>query len=427
MRPQCFEQGHLHFVVELETGEKVALSSAGKDSAPWVPGENVPPLSAPRVASADINAWRSRHALRSAELFERLRTFFRTWFAVSDETVLDILALYTVLTYLYTAFDEVPYLALEGEPNSGKTQVALLMSHVAFNAVLSASVSPPAIPRIVELTNGTLILDEQNRDDGAWRDVLRSGYRKRLYLVVCGRGTHNVVARPTYGPKVMLTNEPLRDAALASRTLRVLLLTGNKAPRRYVEHDVEVVGEELRAELFLYALENVHLVRARFEHGCFPPGLCNRDLDLAAHLLTLARLVDDDNGDAAVTARLTRYLVAQTSSRRSAFRDEAARPVLARCVVATMQTDWIRADEFTAYVNNTGLLGRTLSSREVGRMLNVYGLVVDRQVRDVDQHEAPTDLFQVAPRLQKQHYRLNVELAKTWLEQITEEGTCVRA
>lgn len=85
-------------------------------------------------------------------------------------------------TYLYPHFDTYPYLQLYGPKGSGKTKTLTLLAATSFNAVLSSSIKPAGLFRIIERSGATLLLDEaerlNNRENPELAEVLRAGYKK---------------------------------------------------------------------------------------------------------------------------------------------------------------------------------------------------------------------------------------------------------
>lgn len=428
---QEFIGGELRFRVRCSrTGSWRIVSSKAEKATGIGTRQDDRPLQPPPIDLDRYEKWRTGDRVDTADLFRQLHDYFASWFATPEPHVLVLLTVYTMLTYVYTAVDEVPYLAFEGEPDAGKTQVAKLLNKVCFNPVLSAGVTSSAIPRIIQRSGGTLLLDEQNPDSGTWGDILRAGYRAGLNLIISDQRSDSVISRPVFGPKVMFTNEPLRNAALASRTLRVVLLSGQAAPNRFVQDEVERRAEPLRTELVLFALQHVLDLRARCASIPNQVSLHNRDMDLAVLPLAIASLVDEAPGSTTNAVHsLTAYLSAASVSRKRAFRDEAVRPVLARSILAMKvpSDQLVKSDEFTAFVNASNLLPRKLSSREVGRLLNRYGLVLERKVQNDPEalkeltnskNSGSTNPDDKQPRVQKQFYRLDVERARGWVTEL---------
>src|SRR4051812_6095213 len=89
-----------------------------------------------------------------------------------------------MLTYVYVAWDAVPYLYVGGPAGSGKTRVFELLSRLCFRPLVSSNLSAPALFRTLHDRGGTLLLDEAERlNEGApdvaeLRSILLAGYKR---------------------------------------------------------------------------------------------------------------------------------------------------------------------------------------------------------------------------------------------------------
>lgn len=438
LRPQSFVGGELRLMVS--DGRRQTILSSRRQAYPVERFRaKLEVLSGtPLSVRADTTPL-SQHAIddwvggrltpvNAGELFGALVEFFGRYHGTKDQRTHTIAALYTMGTYLYTAVDEVPYLHYEGEPDAGKTQLAKLYSHVVYQPVMSAAITAAAITRCLERKAGTLLLDEQSHGANAWSGVLRAGYRKGMHLIVAAPGPSGVIERPTYGPKLLFTNDPLHDSPLAGRTIRILMLSGSRAPNRYDREEAEQRGARIREDLHFFALENVHAVR-RFDVSTVTrQDFVNRELDLGALLLGLAAVVDDSSPDARTADDVVSYLQSQSQRRRTGFGIDAVRPALVRCIRAfagsSSAKTWHRADEFADFVNASQLLPRPIGPRQLGQLLNGFGLLQDRRVQDVrEEQRRPSDPTRAArPRLQKQHYRFNEKLVDDWCRELNLEN-----
>lgn len=100
-----------------------------------------------------------------------------------DPRVPKVLALWAYGTYYYMMFGVYPYIELSGRRGSGKSTIDTILSKLTINGRMSASSSPAAIYRMLDLVGGTLILDEMEsisdkskNDQSDMGPVLKAGY-----------------------------------------------------------------------------------------------------------------------------------------------------------------------------------------------------------------------------------------------------------
>src|SRR6266849_4797873 len=93
-------------------------------------------------------------------IFDDIAAYIARYVDVSDR-FRKLAAAYVVLTWVYDAFNEVPYLRLRGEYGTGKTRALIVIGsicHKAFFASGASTVSP--IFHALDTFRGTLIFDE---------------------------------------------------------------------------------------------------------------------------------------------------------------------------------------------------------------------------------------------------------------------------
>lgn len=160
------------------------------------------------------------------ELLEEIKGFIHKYLDVSEFFEL-IASYYTLFTWVYDCFNELPYLRALGDYGSGKSRFLRVIGSLCYKPMFTAgatSVSP--IFRIIDNFRGTLILDEA---DLRFSDttiemikILNSGYAKGvpvLRSVGDGNNDYDVKSFNVYCPKIIATRGKYRDKALESRFL----------------------------------------------------------------------------------------------------------------------------------------------------------------------------------------------------------------
>lgn len=119
-------------------------------------------------------------------LYKQIEGMFRRYYYTSEEYDYVILSLFTMFTYFYELYDAVPYLYLNGQPETGKSTICILMQHLAFNGDLVSNTTTAAFFRDAEQKQMTLILDEQesiasrraNEERGDFLSIIKDGYKR---------------------------------------------------------------------------------------------------------------------------------------------------------------------------------------------------------------------------------------------------------
>lgn len=167
-------------------------------------------------------------------LVKELCDFLSVWIDM-EERYLKIVAFYVLLTYIYDSFLEVPYLHITGDLSKGKSRLAVdLLGSLCFRPIVTIGVSSIAsLMRVMQGIKGTLIIDEfemraSDQKAGEIIQMLNASYKKDIAIFRCDvEGSKSkkmkVETFDLFGPKILVSRGPLKDDALNSRALPILL------------------------------------------------------------------------------------------------------------------------------------------------------------------------------------------------------------
>lgn len=309
-----------------------------------------------RVLLADIECYLHRY-VDFSPLFER------------------IAAHYVLLSWVYDAFDEVPYLRLKGEYGTGKTRGLLALGSIAYKgffASAASTVSP--IFHTLDRFGGTLILDEADlRLSDKTADlvkILNNGTVRGvpvLRTLQNPQKAFNPAAFTVYGPKVIAMRGGFDDDALESRFIT------EQMGVRPLREDIPIglpktLASEalaLRNRLLHFRLTNLHSVRSdplRLIDGIDPR--------LNQTAISLLSLIDD--------AALREEFVASLRVRNEELQHDRAQTLEARVrkaleMLAQRDGVFVSLSEITAQINRDDA-GDYVSARDVGRVLRARSL-----------------------------------------------------
>lgn len=147
-------------------------------------------------------------------LLSALEAYFARYLVVSPAD-LCALALWTLHTYVYEAFDTTPYLLItSAEKGSGKTRVFECIVHVVKGGRALTALTEAVLFRIVHTERPTLLIDETDaifresksgpseRQEGL-RAILNAGYRRGTEVARCLPGATSYEWFNVYGPKAL--------------------------------------------------------------------------------------------------------------------------------------------------------------------------------------------------------------------------------
>ncbi len=231
------------------------------------------------------------------ELLDAIRSFIRRHVDVTP-LFEDIASYYVLFTWVYDAFNELPYLRLRGDTGTGKTRFLLTVGSLCYKPIFASGASTVSpLFRILDSIRGTLIIDE---GDFRFSDekaeivkILNNGNARGFPVLrsesVSGR-EFSPRAYTVFGPKLIATRGYFQDRALESRCITEEM--GGRKLREDVP--INLTGEyrsealELRNKLLLFRLRN-------FGKRSIDPSLTDRSVEprLAQVFVPLLSVIED--------------------------------------------------------------------------------------------------------------------------------------
>lgn len=244
-----------------------------------------------------------------AELLAKVRSFIHRYADLSDSFE-EVASLYVLLSWVYDAFQELPYLRLKGDFGSGKSRCLQIIGSLSYKPMFvsgASTVSP--IFRIMDAFRGTLVMDESdfrfsdekaeivkilNNGNAAGFPVLRSE--------VTPTKEFNPRAFAVFGPKIIATRHDFDDRALESRCITEVM--SGLPPRSDIPlslpRSFHQQARELRNQLLCYrfrtlgnhrnaAIPRQHGIEARVAQVFAPLLAVTADGQARERILALAR------------------------------------------------------------------------------------------------------------------------------------------
>ncbi len=233
-----------------------------------------------------------------AALVQEIRSFIHRYVDLS-ETFEHIAAYYVLFTWVYDAFNELPYLRVRGDYGSGKTRFLSIVGAIAYKPIFgsgASTVSP--IFHLLEQFGGTLVIDEADfrfSDEKAdLVKILNNGNVRGfpvLRAMTLKSGEISPRAFHVFGPKIIASRGVYDDKALESRFITEEM--GARPLRRDIPinlpKEAETEAQALRNKLLMYRFHNRSSLYARAD-------LIDRSIDARLHqvFVPLLSVIDDE-------------------------------------------------------------------------------------------------------------------------------------
>lgn len=183
----------------------------------------------------------------------------------------EVAAYYVLFTWIYDAFNEVPYLRVRGDYGSGKSRFLLAVGSLCYKPIFASGASTVSpIFRILDSFRGTLIVDEADfkaSDERAEIVKILNNGNARGFPVLRSEVTPKKEINPTaytvFGPKLIATRGFFEDRALESRCLTEEM--GGRPLRQDIPVNLPArmkdEAREIRNKLLLFRFRNLRKER----------------------------------------------------------------------------------------------------------------------------------------------------------------------
>ncbi len=197
--------------LDLPTGERLA---------PYAPANNLIATGCVLLPSAPDDYG------TKAELLAAVRAYLHRYVDLSP-VFEEIAAHYALLSWVYDAFNEVPYLRFRGDYGTGKTRALLALGSICYKPFFASGASTVSpIFHILDAFQGTLVLDEADfrfsDATAGLTKILNNGNMAGLPVLRTMTNRHKELdprAFRVFGPKLVGMRDRFGDAALESRFL----------------------------------------------------------------------------------------------------------------------------------------------------------------------------------------------------------------
>lgn len=212
------------------------------------------------------------------------------------ERFLSIAAAYVLLTWVYDAFNELPYLRFRGDYGSGKTRALLVIGSLAYKGFFASGASTVSpIFHTLDTFRGTLIFDEADfrfTDEKAELvKILNNGNAKGFPVfrtMISAKKEFDPRAFLVFGPKIVAMRGFYEDRALESR-----FITEDMSGRELrvdipinLPESYRAEALQLRNQLLMYRFRERH--RAAVDPMLVDPSLEPRISQVLLPLLSVA-------------------------------------------------------------------------------------------------------------------------------------------
>ena len=307
------------------------------------------------------------------ELIEAIREYLFRYVDLS-ERFQRIASYYILLTWVYDAFNELPYLRLRGDFGSGKTRALVVIGSLCYKAFFASGASTVSpIFHTLDTFRGTLIFDEADfrfsDEKSELVKIFNNGNAKGfpvLRTAITVKREFDPRAFNVFGPKIVAMRRSFEDQALESRFLTEEM--GQRSLRDDIPINLPDTQKEearsLRNRLLMYRFQS--LERIRVNESLVDPLLSPR---LNQILIPLLSIIDDERLQEEVRDSVKSF-DQELYAERSASAEAGVLEILAELLEQSERSNVPISEVTTAFVARFGQeYDRPITNRFVGGIL----------------------------------------------------------
>lgn len=257
------------FAVFIKDIEKVSYS----EEIELQNGEKLLPIQTPNLIDNRVVLLPTHTAVYFSEqdLIKEIKEFLHKYLDIHPFHE-NVVAHYILMTWVFDRLSVVPYLRALGEFGTGKTRFIQAVGSLCYKPMfLAGATSDAYLFRVIELFNGTLVVNEFERVNSDLQSqitiILNNGYEKGMPVGrVEGDKTREPRTFNVFCPKIFSTRKRFSDQALESRIISVpMRCTTRQDIPSFLDETFWKEAEQIRNKLLLYRFKNLNnlLIQAK--------------------------------------------------------------------------------------------------------------------------------------------------------------------
>lgn len=308
-----------------------------------------------------------------AELVDEIRAYMRSYLDLTDSFEL-IAAYYVLLSWVYDAFNELPYLRFRGDYGTGKTRALLILGSIAYKPFFASGASTVSpIFHTLNAFAGTLVFDEadfrMSDEKAELVKILNNGNVRGmpvLRTIINQKHEFSPAAFQVFGPKIAATRGVYDDRALESRFITEVMSGRSLRPDIPINLPDRWKDEarHLRNKLLMFRFRN--RFKVRLDPSAVDPRLEPR---LNQVLVPLLSVIDDQTVRNDVIARAVSTQAAIVSDRGLSFEADVLETVASLMAETNRTTLPLKTIVETLIAKHGTEQTRPITARLVGSLL----------------------------------------------------------
>ena len=326
--------------------------------------------------------------ITAGNVFKALKQQLQKYIIFPYTELYDIVSLWIMHTYIYCIFRYVPYIWLNAEAGSGKSNVIDIVMSFSFNGDTNVGGTPAIVYRTIDNNGSTLFLDEfedmTGEEKGLILAILKAGFKNGATVKRCSSDNYKPESFSAFSPKVFAGITDIDDVLL-SRCIKISMQRAKDVSSltEFISNDPDFKAEcsKIKNDLHIFGLkyvdEIINLYKDK-ELFALEKGYTPREKDLWKPLLAISKIVDKEENITTENSIISYSKILHEELMKAKFSELKPRLLLFLTEYIQDRNDliyqnWYRIDELYWDLKDTGDFPEIKSNESVGKYMSGFG------------------------------------------------------
>ncbi len=326
--------------------------------------------------------------ITAGNVFKTLKQQLQKYIIFPYTELYDIISLWIMHTYIYCIFRYVPYIWLNAEAGSGKSNVIDIVMSFSFNGDTNVGGTPAIVYRTIDNNGSTLFLDEfedmTGEEKGLILAILKAGFKNGATVKRCSSDNYKPESFSAFSPKVFAGITDIDDVLL-SRCIKISMQRAKDVSSltEFISNDPDFKAEcsKIKNDLHIFGLkyvdEIINLYKDK-ELFALEKGYTPREKDLWKPLLAISKIVDKEENITTENSIISYSKILHEELMKAKFSELKPRLLLFLTEYIQDRNDliyqnWYRIDELYWDLKDTGDFPEIKSNESVGKYMSGFG------------------------------------------------------